>query len=74
MITFEIDSSNEGIELYIDANGINDLIRYLNFIKNNDDSYHLLIGNELDDQLYQVDNKLVKHVKLIYLNDEDKIT
>jgi hypothetical protein len=67
MITFEIDSSKEGVEIYLDANGVDELIRYLNFIKNNQDHCHLVVGNELEDKLNQDDNKIVKHVKLIYL-------
>ena len=67
MMTFEIDSSKEGIEVYLDDNGINELIRYLNFIKDNQDHYHLVVGNELDEELNQDNNKLVKHVKLVYV-------
>jgi hypothetical protein len=68
MITFEIDSSKEGVEVYLDANGVNELIRYLNFIKNNQDHYHLIVGNELDEKVNQIDNRVVKHVKLIYVD------
>jgi len=68
MMTFEIDSSKEGIEVYLDSNGVDELIRYLNYIKNNQDHYHLVAGNELDEERNQSDNILVKHVKLIYVD------
>ncbi len=67
MITFEIDNSKEGIEIFLDSNGVTELQRYLNYIKDHKDHYHLLSGNELDRKLYNNENTLVKHVKLIFI-------
>lgn len=67
MIKFEIDKSKEGIEVFLDADGVDELINYLKFIKNNQESFHLLAGNELNECKNQNENVLIKHVKLIYI-------
>lgn len=66
MISFEIDESKEGIEVYLDEKGIEELIGYLNFIKKEDEHMHLIAGNELNENIFHDRNKIVKHVKLIY--------
>jgi hypothetical protein len=63
MLTFELDN-NEGIEIYLDEEGIDDLIRYLTFIKKGQDHYHLKAGNELDEKPVNENNTLVKHVMI----------
>ena len=68
MLTFEIDGSNEGIEVFLDAEGIEEMINYLNYIKEHSDHHHLIVGKELDSKLINSANKLVKHVKLVYLD------
>jgi hypothetical protein len=68
MIKFEIDDSKDGIELLLDAEGVDELINYLHFIKNNQESFHLVAGNELSEEASQNDNKIIKHVKLIYVD------
>lgn len=70
MIAFELDSSKEGIEIFLDENGVEELINYLSYIKKNNDHYHLLVDNELDNKLNHGINTLIKHVKLIYLDNE----
>lgn len=67
MIKFEIDSSNRGVEILLDNEGVDELINYLHFIKNNHDSIHLVAGNELNEDASQNENKLIKHVKLVYV-------
>jgi hypothetical protein len=64
MLTFELDSSKTSIEIYLDEQGIDDLIRYLKFVKNNQDHYNLLVGNELDEKLVNENNTLVKRVTI----------
>ena len=68
MIQFEIDKSKVGIEVLLDDNGVDELINYLNFIKSNQESFHLLAGNELNECKSQSENVLIKHVKLIYID------
>jgi len=48
-----------------------DLLEYLSFIKNNQDHIHLLIGNELDSQPNPDNNRIVKHVKITYIESEE---
>jgi len=68
MIKFEINESKEGIEIILDAEGIDELINYLQFIKSNQESFHLVAGNELNVEASQNANELVKHVKLVYVS------
>lgn len=67
MIKFEIDSSNEGIETYLDGIGVNELISYLDFIKRKQEHMHLVVGAELTESANPNSNINVKHVKLIYI-------
>lgn len=68
MISIELEQGNkESVEIYLDENGIDELINYLGYIKHNKDHFHLLVGNELSDDKKQFQNSLVKHCKLIYL-------
>jgi hypothetical protein len=67
MIGFQgFKDSKDSVFLVLDNEGIDELIDYLNFIKNIDSSMHLNIGNELvsnddiDDDMYYI-----PHVKLI---------
>ncbi len=69
MIAFQgFKDSKDSIFLVLDNEGIDELIDYLNFIKNVDSSMHLNEGNELvsnddiDDDMYYI-----PHVKLINL-------
>jgi 16S rRNA G527 N7-methylase RsmG len=66
MISFEIDESKEGIEVYLDEKGIEELISYLNYIKKENEHMHLTGGNELNENILREGNKIIKHVKLIY--------
>ena len=66
MITVEIDASDNGIEILVDESGVDELIDYLQYIKSENESMHLLAGNELGEELVNKSNdRLVKHVKLI---------
>jgi hypothetical protein len=70
MITIEVDSSKEGIEIIVDSEGVDELIRYLLYIKKMKDHYHLLVGNELSEEIISSKNTLVKHAKLVYWDAE----
>lgn len=67
MIKFEINNSKEGVEILLDFMGVDELINYLHFIKNNQESIHLVAGNELNEDASQNENEIIKHVKLIYV-------
>ena len=67
MIKFELDNSKEGVEVLLDSMGVEELINYLRFIKNNQESFHLVAGNELNEDASQNENEIIKHVKLVYL-------
>ncbi len=69
MITFEVDSSKQGVEIFLDSNGVDELIGYLQYIKSNNDHFHLNAGNELQEKKESSDasSTLVKHVKIVYL-------
>ncbi|MEZ4771630.1 MAG: hypothetical protein R3D00_00525 [Bacteroidia bacterium] len=67
MIKFEIDNSKEGVEILLDSLGVDELINYLHFIKNNQESIHLIAGNELNEEMSQNEKEIIRHVKLVYL-------
>jgi hypothetical protein len=62
-------NSNKSITILFDANGIDEFINYLNFIKSKDASMHLNIGNELADELvYDNEMFIIPHLKIINLD------
>jgi hypothetical protein len=70
MIAFQgFKKSNDSIFIVLDNEGIDELINYLNFIKDVDSSIHLNEGNELvvDDNI-EDDMFYIPHVKLINLD------
>ena len=71
MIKLEIDSNKEGIEILLNNDGVNELIAYLNFIRNNQESIHLIAGNELSEEASLNENKIVKHIKLVYIDSDN---
>ena len=62
--------SKDSIFLIFDNEGINEMIDYLNFIKDKDSSMHLSKGNELssDNEEVEDDMYLITHVKLINID------
>lgn len=62
--------SNDSIFLVFDTEGINEMIDYLNFIKDRDSSIHLTKGNELSSDTKEVEDDmyLITHVKLINID------
>lgn len=70
MIAFQgFKKSNDSIFIVLDNEGIDELINYLNFIKDVDSSIHLNEGNELvSDENIDKDMFYIPHVKLINLD------
>ncbi len=66
MISFELNSNQTGIDVFLDKDGVDELIEYLNFIKNNDEHFHLLIGHELEENPIEEANTIIKQVNLVY--------
>ncbi len=67
MIKFECDCLREDMILYVDENGIEEMIGYLKFIQSDQNHMHLIVGNELSEGESQEGYKLMKHVKMIYV-------
>lgn len=67
MIKFELDCHKEGVEILLDTAGVEELISYLHYVKNNHESIHLIAGNELNEEASQNENAIIKHVKIVYL-------
>jgi hypothetical protein len=70
MIAFQgFKKSKDSFFILLDTDGIEEMIGYLNFIKNQDSSIHLNEGNELinhhdmDDDMY-----FVPHIKIINID------
>lgn len=65
--------SKESVFLIFDEEGIDEMISYLNFIKNSDSSIHLTEGNELSADKDDVDEDmyLIPHMKLVNLDKLD---
>lgn len=70
MITLQgYKNSNDSIMILFDSNGIDEFIGYLNFIKSNDASMHLNIGNELgDESKMNNDMFIIPHFKIVNLD------
>ena len=69
MIAIELDEEREGIEIFVDEQGIDEMQRYLQFIRAKKDHMHLLAGGELSEILVNSQNERIKHAKLIYCED-----
>ena len=69
MIAIEVDGSGEGVEMYLDKSGLDELIGYLQFIKSSEDHIHLVAGTELNEELVNPNNGRIKHAKLVYCED-----
>ena len=67
MIKIEIENNEDGIEILLDYDGVNELISYLNYIKNEKEHFHLTAGNELSEIESYNGNKLIKYLRLQYI-------
>ncbi len=78
MITIQaFKEQGHSVYLVFDTVGIDEMIKYLNFIKTHDASMHLNVGNELGDEvlIYPIeggDMDIVPHVKIINLDKLEK--
>jgi hypothetical protein len=66
LIKFEIDQNKQGLEILLDANGVDELISYLHYIKANNEHIHLTAGNELAEEESLNGNEVITHVKIVY--------
>jgi len=69
MIAIELDESKEGVEIFLDELGIDEMINYLQFIKSKNEHMHLVAGGELNETLMNKKNERIKHAKLIYCEE-----
>jgi hypothetical protein len=65
MITIQSYTKIDNITIFFDNEGIEEMISYLSFIKNKDESFHLSIGNELTESPFDTETFVVPHVKII---------
>ena len=70
MINFELDNTKEGLSIYLNKEGVDELIGYLNYIKEKEDHIHLIIGNELSENIIDQNNSLIRHVKIGYISGD----
>ena len=64
MISFELDSTKESVTINVDSNGSKELMDYLNFVSKMKDHIHLVIGNELSDDVFESGNSSIKFVTI----------
>lgn len=75
MITIQgFKNSKNSIFILLDADGINEMIDYLNFIKDTESSMHLIEGNELGSEIEVLSNQgeemyIIPHLKLINIDN-----
>lgn len=63
-------SSKDSVFLILDLKGINEMIEYLNFLKEKDSSMHLNQGNELSSDIRDIEDDmyLIPHMKIINID------
>ena len=71
MIVIESTKQDVSINIFLDHEGIDELIDFLNYIKKNDESLHLTQGNELEETPITANGKLIDSVKLIYVSKKN---
>ena len=65
MITIQSITKIESVTIFFDNEGIEEMIRFLEFIKYNDASFHLSIGNELEENTFDAEQFVIPHAKII---------
>lgn len=65
MITVQSFVKNDSIVIFLDNQGIDEMINYLKFIKNKDTSFHLSGGNELEETAFDEKLFVIPHVKIL---------
>lgn len=68
MITIQGFIKNESITIFLDNDGIDEMISYLNFIRDKDCSFHLSEGNELEQTPFDEKMFVVPHLKILNTN------
>lgn len=68
MITIQSYIKNDSITIFLDNDGIDEMIRYLNFIKKKDCSLHLSEDNELEQTPFDENMFVVPHLKILNTN------
>ena len=71
MITIQSHTETTSVTIFMDTAGIEEMINLLNFVKNKDESLHLNIGNELEENPFDEDLYVIPHAKIINI---DKLT
>lgn len=69
MIKIEVDKQGKGIEMMLDAEGIEEMISFLNYIRENNESFHLAARNELAEGPPKISHATIAHAKMIYVTD-----
>lgn len=75
LLTFEIVESKDEIEIHLNKEGINELLKQLNTLSTFDSNDHLHLfseswgGSELTEQKQAEDNKIVYKVTIYYWKD-----
>lgn len=72
MITIQSFIKNDSITIFLDNEGIDEMISYLNFIKNKDTSFHLSEGNELEGTPFDEKMFTVPHLKILNIDKLEK--
>ena len=54
--------------MFLDTEGITEIIDFLTLIKDKDTSFHLSIGNELEEKPFDEDLFVVPHAKIINID------
>lgn len=69
LLTFELNSEQDSVEIHANADGIAVLVNWLEVALKTKDHQHLMTpewgGNELSAELQGQSNRLVKHVKIV---------
>jgi hypothetical protein len=71
MITIQSNIKISSVTIFFDNEGIEEMIGFLTHIKNRDVSFHLSIGNELEETPFDEDMFVVPHAKIINIDKLD---
>jgi len=66
MISVELDKSKTALQILVDKEGAEQLIRHLTYIKENQDDMDLVAGAELDNKATNSENTLIEYINIAY--------
>jgi|GEM_PF-3380404 len=71
LLNFEISKESDSIEVFLDEEGIDNLMSYLNYVKSSKDHIHLLAHEkgEITKKDFGHDKKIIEYVTLHYLKE-----